>query len=63
MENKNQLWEYVKCQIRTDTMVYSSKRSKEMKQKENKLVKKIEAIEKTLDKKIEFQKVQNTMNI
>ena len=25
MENKNQLWE----QIRTDTMVYSSKRSKE----------------------------------
>lgn len=34
-----------------------------MKQKENKLVKKIEAIEKTLDKKIEFQKVQNTMNI
>ena len=52
MENKNQLWEYTKCQIRTDTMVYSSKRSKEMRQKENILVKKLEAIEKTLDKNI-----------
>ena len=28
IENTNQLWEYIKCQIRTETMIYSSARSK-----------------------------------
>ena len=52
MDNKNQQWEFVKCKIRTETMIYSSTRSKEMHKKENSLAKKLEAIEKTLDKNI-----------
>ena len=52
MENKNQQWEFVKCKIRTETMIFSSARSKEMRKQENSLAKKIEAIEKTLDKNI-----------
>ena len=52
MENQNQLWEFAKCQIRTETMVYSSKRLKEMRQKANSLAKKLESIEKTFDKNL-----------
>ena len=50
MENTNQLWEYIKCQIRTETMIYSSARSKKLRERENFLAKKIEAMEQTLDK-------------
>ena len=52
MTNKNQLLEYVKCQLRTETMIFSFTRSKQMRERENFLVKKHEDLEAKLDKKI-----------
>ena len=44
-DNKNLFWEYLKCQIRTDTMIYAGKKAKEQRQKEKKLTQKIEELE------------------
>ena len=44
-ENKNLFWEYLKCQIRTDTMIYAGKKAKEQRQKEKELTQKIEELE------------------
>ena len=41
-DNKNLFWEYLKCQIRTDTMIYAGKKAKEQRQKEKELTQKIE---------------------
>ena len=35
MENKNTLWEFIKCQIRTKTIAYSKALSKPNREKEN----------------------------
>ena len=48
MENKNTLWEFVKCQIRTITMSYTKAVSKRNKEKENRLQKKLEILESSL---------------
>ena len=50
MTDKNQLWEYTKCQLRTDTIIYSSKKAKENKEIEIKLKKKVEQFEQKLSK-------------
>ena len=33
-ENKNMLWEFAKCKLRTETMLYSSKKAKKTRQKQ-----------------------------
>lgn len=48
IENKNTLWEYTKCQIRTDTIAYSAKRAKELREREEFLRKRVETLEKDL---------------
>ena len=48
MADKIQLWEYVKCQIRTDTILYSSKKSKENRKLEFDLKEKLQAFEQKL---------------
>ena len=49
MSNKNTLWEYVKCQIRTDTLQYASYRAKKIKSREIELIKKLKALETQLN--------------
>ena len=49
MENKNTLWEFTKCKIRTETIIYSSKKSKEQKRIEKDLIEKIGMLEQNLD--------------
>ena len=44
-DNKNLFWEYLKCQIRTDTMICAGKKAKEQRQKEKELTQKIEELE------------------
>ena len=44
-DNKNLFWEYLKCQILTDTMNYEGKKAKEQRQKEKELTQKIEELE------------------
>ena len=46
--DKNQFWEYVKCQIRTDTILHSSTKAKENKKIENDLKQKLQDLEKKL---------------
>ena len=48
MENKNTLWEFIKCQIRTKTISYAKALSKRNKEKENILQKKLESLEESL---------------
>ena len=47
--DKNMQWEYLKCQIRSDTMFYAAKRAKEKRQKEVELLNRIENLENNLD--------------
>ena len=47
-ENKNVLWEYLKCQIRTDTMVYASQKAKIKRAKEIELENRLENLEQNL---------------
>ena len=60
MADKNQFWEYVKCQLRTDTILYSCKKAKENKRLENDLKKRLQDFEQQLSEKdiineIEYQ--------
>ena len=48
MENKSQLWEFVKCKIRSETIAYSIQRSKKNKLKEIELLKTLENLEKSI---------------
>jgi len=48
MENKNKLWEYTKCQLRSDTIIYASKRAKEIRKQEKELQRRVEMLEKNL---------------
>ena len=50
MTDKTQLWEYVKCQLRTDTILYSCKKAKENRKIESNLKDKLEVFEKKLGK-------------
>ena len=50
MADKTQLWEYVKCQLRTDTILYSCKRAKENREIESNLKDKLEILEQKLGK-------------
>ena len=45
MNNKNTFWEYTKCQIRTNTLQYTSIRAKSIKSKDIELIKKLNNIE------------------
>ena len=47
--NKNTLWEYVKCQIRSDTIKFSIDKAKRLKIKETELLDKLEKLEKNLN--------------
>ena len=49
IENKNTLWEYLKCQIRTDTIQYSINKAKKARELEKRLIERIEILEKNLD--------------
>ena len=51
MSDKNLLWEYTKCQIRTDTISYAIKRAKTLRDREEKLTKKLQDLEKNLNGK------------
>ena len=46
MTDKSQLWEYLKCQLRTDTIFYSCKKEKYNKKLETELEQKLNKIEK-----------------
>ena len=48
MDNKNSRWEFTKCKIRSETLVYASQKSKMLKQEENEIQKKLEILEKQL---------------
>ena len=48
-DDKNLLWEYMKCQIRTETISYAGKKAKQQKDKENRLEKELQILEKDLD--------------
>ena len=45
ISNKSTLWEYVKCQIRTETLAYSSRKAKIRKNTENQILNKLENLE------------------
>lgn len=47
-DNKNTRWDYLKCQIRTDTIIYASKKAKSMRQAEKELKEKVEHLERNL---------------
>ena len=49
-ENKNLEWEYLKCQIRTDTMVYAGEKAKKQRTKEIDLQNRLEFLEQNLKK-------------
>ena len=44
-ENKNTLWDYVKCEIRSQTIVYSSKKAQSLREYESQLSKKLSTLE------------------
>ena len=48
LDNKNTMWDFVKCQLRTVTISYSISKRKKLKERENSLLKKIEKLEKDL---------------
>ena len=45
MNNKNTLWDYTKCEIRSQTIIYASKRAKKLREYESELSKKLNIIE------------------
>ena len=49
MDNKNSRWEFTKCKIRSETLVYASQKSKRSKQEENEIQKKLEILENNLE--------------
>ena len=61
-DDKNLLWEYLKCQIRSDTIIYSGQKAKQRRQRERELVDKLEDMEKKLDNNessyVEYQSVK-----
>ena len=58
MADKIQLWEYVKCQIRTDTIPYSSKKSKENRKLEFDLKEKLQAFEQKLSENSNIKDIE-----
>ena len=50
-DNKNTLWEFAKCRIRTETMVYSSMKAKKTREKQTMLENKIKELEQELTEK------------
>ena len=58
--NKNTLWEYIKCQIRTDTIDFSIKRAKLHKQKELSLEKKMNELLPLVSDEIKYQEYLQT---
>ena len=48
LENKNTYWDFVKCKLRTTTILYSISKSKRIKERENLLLKRIDELEKDL---------------
>ena len=61
-KDKNLLWEYLKCQIRSDTILYSGQKAKQRRQRERELLDKLENLEKNLNTNdsnyIEYQSVK-----
>ena len=53
--NKNNLWEFLKCTIRTHTIEYSIKRNKELRKKEKEIMAKLEEYEQKIDNTIELE--------
>ena len=47
-ENKNTLWDYVKCEIRSQTIIYSTKKAKQMRKQEIELSNRLNLLEKNL---------------
>ena len=58
MANKNQLCEYVKCQLRTDTILYSCKKAKQNKRLENDLKKRLQDFEQQLSEKDSINEIE-----
>ena len=54
IENKNILWEYTKCQIRTETLYYSIQKKKNEKKLEEFFLNKIEILEKSLENEVNY---------
>ena len=48
MENKSQLWDFVKCRIRSETIAYSIQKSKTNRLKEERLIETLENLEASL---------------
>ena len=53
IENKNILWEYTKCQIRTDTLYYAIQKKKNERKLEEKILYKIKMLEKNLENEVD----------
>ena len=51
VEDKSLLWDLIKCKIRGETISYSSFKAKENRNKENKLIETLKAIESEIDKR------------
>ena len=49
-ENKNLMWEYLKCQMHTEPISYTGKQAKQQKYKENYLEKQLHILEKDINK-------------
>ena len=47
-ENENTLWDYVKCEIRSQTIIYSTKKAKQMRKQEIELSNRLNLLEKNL---------------
>ena len=47
MENKSQLWDFVKCRIRSETIAYSIQKSKTNRLKKERLIETLENLEAT----------------
>ena len=49
MENKNMMWEFTLCHIRTETMIYAKGKAKKERYLEKELQKKVENLEKNIN--------------
>ena len=58
MTDKSQLWEYLKCQLRTDTILYSCNKAKYNKKVERELEQKLNIIEEKLNSNIHLSEVE-----
>ena len=58
MTDKSQLWEYLKCQLRTDTILYSCNKAKYNKKVERELEQKLNIIEEKLNTNIHLSEVE-----